>query len=48
MTLGQIFEGANRKTVWSKRGDNVSKRVVSSATDVRPRTKIDAVKEPNK
>lgn len=46
MTLGQIFEGVNRKTVWTKRGGEVSKRSVVPETDVRPRTKIETIKEP--
>jgi hypothetical protein len=46
MTLGQLFE-STRKTVWSKRGDNVSKRS-AAPDDVSPRTKIVPVKEPAK
>jgi hypothetical protein len=47
MTVDQLFEGSvGRKTVWTKRGDNVSKRDVSSLFSVRPRTKIERVEEP--
>jgi hypothetical protein len=49
MTVDQIFENAGtRKTVWTKRGDTVSKRDVSAVSSVKPRVKIETVKEGRK
>jgi len=49
MTVNQIFENAGaRKTVWTKRGDQVSKREVSTVSSVKPRVKIEAIKEGHK
>ena len=46
MTIGQLFETlGGRKTVWSKRGDTVSKREVSAVSTITPRKKIETVKE---
>lgn len=46
MTVNQLFENsATRKTVWTKRGDQVSKREVSAVSSVRPRVKIETIKE---
>ena len=47
MTVGQLFEtSVGRKTVWTKRGENISKREVSSVFSIRGGSKIDPVKEP--
>lgn len=44
MTLTQLFEASGRhKIVWSKRGDKVDKRVVSSASSIVPRKEIETV-----
>lgn len=49
MTVEQIFENAGtRKTVWTKRGDQVSKREVAAVSTVKPRIKIETVKEGQK
>ncbi len=46
MTVDQLFENtATRKTVWTKRGDQVSKREVCADSTVRPRVKIEPIKE---
>lgn len=45
MTIDQIFECmGGRKTIWTKRGDQVSKRSVNAAS-LSPRRKISTVKE---
>jgi hypothetical protein len=49
MTIDQIFEGLNgKKTIWSKRGDEVTKREETAVSNIRPRNKIEIVKEPSK
>jgi hypothetical protein len=46
MTVGQLFESAGeRKVVWSKRGNEISKKVVCAPTSVSARSKIE-LKEP--
>ena len=46
MTIGQLFENlGGRKTVWTKRGDTVSKREVSAVSTITPRKKIETIKE---
>lgn len=46
MTIDQIFESsASRKTVWSKRGEEISKREVSAVSNIQPRKSIEVVKE---
>jgi hypothetical protein len=46
MTVDQIFEGVTgRKTVWTKRGDEITKREVSIATEVQPKDKIKPVEK---
>ena len=45
MTVTQLFENmAGRKTVWTKRGGEVTKREASTILSVRPRNKIETVK----
>jgi len=46
MTIDQIFESTmGRKTVWSKRGNEISKREVSAVSTIVPRKQIKTVKE---
>jgi len=45
MTVDQIFENSTgRKTVWTKRGGDVTKREVSAVSTIHPRVKIETVK----
>ena len=46
MTVDQLFEGTTpRKTVWTKRGDDLSKREVQCpSSSVNPRVKFEKVK----
>lgn len=50
MVLQEVFENAvsMRKTVWSKRGEKITRRAVERvvATDVQPRTTIE-IKDKN-
>lgn len=49
MTISEMFENANcHKTVWSKRGDKLSKREVVTVASVRPRVNVVQVKESRK
>lgn len=46
MTIGQLFETlGGRKTVWTKRGGDLSKREVSAVSSITPRKKIETIKE---
>ena len=46
MTIGQLFEALGcRKTVWTKRGGEMSKREVSAVSTITPRKKIETIKE---
>ena len=46
MTVREIFENmAGRKTVWTKRGNEVSKREVMTVSTIRPRSKLEVVKQ---
>ena len=49
MTVTQLFENtAGRKTVWTKRGDVITKREVSAIHSILPRNKIETVKDNQK
>ncbi len=42
MTVSQIFEcSIGRKTVWAKRGEEISKRSVMPVSTIQSRTKIE-------
>jgi len=46
MTIDQIFEASmSRKVIWTKKGENVSKRTVSSLSSIMPKTQIEPKKE---
>lgn len=46
MTIDQIFETfGGRKTIWTKRGDTVSKREVLAISTITPRKRIETVKD---
>lgn len=46
MTIDQIFESnMSKKVIWTKKGDNVSKRTVSSLFAITPKTTIEPKKE---
>ena len=48
MTVDQLFENSGlRKKVWSKRGEEVSKRSVSTVDAIKARSKIETVKGNN-
>ena len=46
MTIDQIFESnMSRKTVWTKKGETVSKKTVSSLSSIIPKITISLKKE---